>query len=475
MVSAKAPHPGRQNSRRPLLYQVAAGLGEAVNQLPTAPIQRGKLRQAVGTLLRASGIRAEVGELCRLLDARTGHAMTAEVIGFDGEMVLMSPMGTLEGLSGATQVIATGLRHTVPVGDFVLGRVLDGMGEVFLDTGQKVSACAPATAEHRPVSIGAPAALLRRPIVEALPVGVSAVDSLLTCGVGQRVGIFAPAGCGKSTLLSMLCRHAKVDVVVAALVGERGREVGDFINEALGSEALARSVLVVATSDRPATERLKAAFVATTHAEYFASKGMRVLLLVDSVTRLARAAREIGLAAGEPPARRGFPPSVFTLLPQLFERSGHLETGSITAFYTVLEETDDGADPVSEEVRSLLDGHLVLSRKLAGKGHFPAIDVLQSASRLFDKVVPTQQAQAARRMREMLAKYEEVEILLRIGEFQRGADPLADLAVDRRDRIDQFLRQSHLTHVSLQQSLAALLSLTQANDTVQSEGKEVHA
>ncbi len=199
---------------------------------------------------------------------------------------------------------------------------------------------------------------------------------------------------------------------------------------------------------------------------------MRVLLLVDSVTRLARAAREIGLAAGEPPARRGFPPSVFTLLPQLFERAGHLDTGSITAFYTVLEETDDGADPVSEEVRSLLDGHLVLSRKLAVKGHFPAIDVLQSASRLFDKVVHDQQAQAARRLREMLAKYEEVEILLRIGEFQRGADPLADMAVDRRDHIDQFLRQSHLKHIGSQQSLAALLHLTRASDMARKDSSE---
>jgi ATP synthase in type III secretion protein N len=369
----------------------------------------------------------------------------------------MSPLGSLQGLSSGTQVVPTGQRHTVAVGDFALGRVLDGMGEYFLDEGPAI----PASAPRRAVSAPAPAALQRRPINQPLPLGITAVDTVLSCGVGQRVGIFAPAGCGKSTLLSMLCRHAQADVVVAALVGERGREVGDFIHEALGPEARARAVLVVATSDRPATERLKAAFVATAHAEHFAAQGKRVLLLVDSVTRLARAAREIGLAAGEPPARRGYPPSALALLPQLFERAGLLATGSITAFYTVLEETDDGADPVSEEVRSLLDGHFILSRKLAGKGHFPAIDVLQSASRLFDRVVPPAQAQAARRLREMMAKFDEVEILLRIGEYRQGSDPLADVAVQRRDAIDQFLRQSSQARVPYEQAVRMLMALTE--------------
>ena len=453
-VSATAANSAAKPPR--LLAQLDARLGHALARVNTAPQQRGKLQQAIGTLLRASGIRAEVGELCQLLDTRTGHEGQAEVIGFDGELVLMSPMGALEGLSTATQVLPTGRRHTVAVGDFALGRVLDGMGTHFLDDGPPL----PSDALRRAVSSGAPAALLRRPIDEAFPVGITVVDALLTCGVGQRIGIFAPAGCGKSTLLSMLCRQAEADVVVAALVGERGREVSDFIHEALGEQARARSVLVVATSDRPATERLKAAFVATAHAEHFASRGMRVLLLVDSVTRLARAAREIGLAAGEPPARRGFPPSVFTLLPQLFERAGNLATGSITAFYTVLEETDDGADPVSEEVRSLLDGHFILSRKLAGKGHFPAVDVLQSASRLFDRVVPPAQAQAARQLREMLAKYDEVEVLLRIGEYRPGGDVLADLAVERREEIAQFLQQSARSHASMARSVEVLQALT---------------
>jgi type III secretion protein N (ATPase) len=312
------------------------------------------------------------------------------------------------------------------------------MGDTFLDEGAPM----PATSEQRVVNRPAPEPFRRRAIEEVMPVGVQAIDALLSCGVGQRVGVFAPAGCGKSTLLSMLCRSAEADVIVIALVGERGREVQDFMNEALGDTARSRSIVVVATSDRPASERLKAAFVATTYAEYFAAQGKRVLLLVDSVTRLARAAREIGLAAGEPPTRRGFPPSVFTTLPMLFERAGRLDSGSITAFYTVLEETDDGADPVSEEVRSLLDGHIVLSRKLAGKGHFPAIDVLHSTSRLFERIVTPEHLDAARRLRELLSKFDEVEVLIRIGEFQRGADALADQAVERRGAIDAFLRQS---------------------------------
>ncbi len=413
-------------------------LAEAGGRLLSSTVQRGKLQQAVGTLIRASGLRADVGELCRLIDPRSTQELRAEVVGFDADMVLMSPMGPLDGLSGSTQVIATGQRHAIGVGDHLLGRVVDGMGDAFLDEGPPM----PTACERRVVNRPAPEPFRRRAIKEVLPVGVQTIDALLTCGVGQRVGIFAPAGCGKSTLLSMMCRHAEADVVVVALVGERGREVQDFMNEALGDAARPRSIVVVATSDRPATERLKAAFVATTYAEYFAAQGKRVLLLVDSVTRLARAAREIGLAAGEPPTRRGFPPSVFTTLPQLFERAGRLDSGSITAFYTVLEETDDGADPVSEEVRSLLDGHIVLSRKLAGKGHFPAIDVLQSTSRLFERIVSSDHLDAARQLRELLSKFDEVEVLIRIGEFQRGADALADRAVERRGAIDAFLRQS---------------------------------
>jgi ATP synthase in type III secretion protein N len=432
-------------------------LDEAAGHAALAHVQRGKLRQATGTVVRASGVRADVGELCRLVDHSSQREIKAEVIGFDGDLVLMSPMGSLSGLSSATQVINTGEHHSVAVGGFLLGRVVDGMGETFLDDGPPI----PALARRRLVGTAAPTPMRRRTIDETLPLGVMAIDGLLTCGVGQRTGIFSPAGCGKSTLLSMLCKHAKADVVVAALVGERGREVQDFIHEALGPEARERSVLVVATSDRPPTERLKAAFVATAYAEEFAAQGKRVLLVVDSVTRLARAAREIGLAAGEPPARRGFPPSVFALLPQLFERAGNLSAGSITAFYTVLEETDDGSDPISEEVRSLLDGHIVLSRKMAGKGHYPAIDILQSTSRLFDRVANAQQIKDARRVRELLAKFDEVEILIRIGEFRRGVDALADQAVDRKATIDNMLRQERSDNADFATTVARMHEVVQ--------------
>lgn len=440
-----------------LLTLFRHALDEATGHAAQVRVQRGKLQQATGTVVRATGVRADVGELCRLVDSVTQREIKAEVIGFDGETVLMSPMGSLSGLSSSTQVVPTGQHHSVAVGGFLLGRVVDGMGESFLDDGPPM----PALARRRLVGTMAPTPMRRRPIEETLPLGITAIDGLLTCGVGQRTGIFAPAGCGKSTLLSMLCKHAEVDVVVAALVGERGREVQDFIAEALGPEARGRSVLVVATSDRPATERLKAAFVATAYAEEFAAMGKRVLLLVDSVTRLARAAREIGLAAGEPPARRGFPPSVFAMLPQLFERAGNLTIGSVTAFYTVLEETDDGSDPISEEVRSLLDGHIVLSRKLAGKGHYPAIDVLQSISRLFDKVAAPQQVLDARRVRELLSKFHEVEILIRIGEFRRGVDNLADQAVDRKTMIDGLLQQSRSDHAAFDTTLTRMHELVQ--------------
>jgi ATP synthase in type III secretion protein N len=437
------------------LFQYA--LDEATGHAAQVHVQRGKLQQATGTVVRATGVRTDVGEVCRLVDSATKREIKAEVIGFDGETVLMSPMGSLTGLSNATQVIPTGQHHSVAVGGFLLGRVVDGMGESFLDDGPPM----PSLARRRLVGTMAPSPMRRRPIEETLPLGIVAIDGLLTCGIGQRTGIFAPAGCGKSTLLSMLCKYAQVDIVVAALVGERGREVQDFITEALDQHARERSVLVVATSDRPATERLKAAFVATAYAEEFAAAGKRVLLLVDSVTRLARAAREIGLAAGEPPARRGFPPSVFAMLPQLFERAGNLTVGSVTAFYTVLEETDDGSDPISEEVRSLLDGHIVLSRKLAGKGHYPAIDILQSISRLFDKVASPQQVLDARRVRELLAKFDEVEILIRIGEFRRGVDALADQAVDRKAMFDGLFQQLRSEHAAFDTTLARMNALLQ--------------
>jgi type III secretion protein N (ATPase) len=433
-----------------------AALEHVASQVALSRHERGRLQRASGTLLRATGLRAEVGEICLLTDPHSPGAHQAEVVGFDGEALLLSPMGSLQGLSTSTQVQGTHGRHEVAVGDFLLGRVVDGMGLQALDGGPSWPVRAPRLGVMAP----APQAMSRRVVNEPLELGVKVIDGLLTCGEGQRVGIFAPAGCGKSTLLSMLCRHAHADVVVLALVGERGREVLDFIHEAIGPQALKRSVLVVATSDRPAGERLKAAFVATTYAEHFAAQGHKVLLMVDSVTRLARAAREIGLAAGEPPTRRGYPPSAFGILPPLFERAGKLASGSITAFYTVLEETDDGNDPVSEEVRSLLDGHFVLSRELAGKGHFPAIDVLGSASRLFGRLVQPPHLRSAQALREMLARYREVELLLRVGEYRSGSDPLADKAIERKADMESFLRQTVQEFCPLGRTLAELERLT---------------
>ncbi|MGH1358719.1 MAG: FliI/YscN family ATPase [Burkholderiaceae bacterium] len=416
------------------------------------PVQTGRVTDVVGTLIRASGVSARVGELCQLFDTQTGFEALAEVSGFSSGDVLLSPLGSVDGLSPTTQVVALKRDHRVCVGDFLLGRVVDGMGRRFVDTDMLVT-------DDRitvPVWGEAPSPFERKPIRSAMALGVRAIDGLLTMGHGQRVGIFAPAGCGKSTLMSMMCRNADVDVTIVALVGERGREVLEFVEEALTPETRQKTVLVVATSDRPPTERLKASFVATAYAEYFRSQGKSVLLLVDSVTRLARAAREIGLAAGEPATRRGFPPSVFTLLPKLFERAGSYRNGSITAFYTVLEESDDHTDPVAEEVRSLLDGAISLSRQLSGSGHFPAIDILSSISRLMPRLVSPDHQSMALRARQLLARYSDVELLLRIGEYQRGVDDVADASIDAHEPMISFLQQTPEETVDTDETLRVL-------------------
>jgi type III secretion protein N (ATPase) len=442
-----------------LAHTVDSALAAAAGRITVGLSQRGKVTQAVGTLVRAVGVHARVGELCRLIADDGRSEMMAEVVGFDGGAMLLSPLGPLDGLSGRTRVAPTGRCHEIAVGDFVLGRVINGTGTAFLDEGPAL----PSDAELRPVQPEAPAPLERPPIECAMDTGVRSIDALLTLGEGQRLGVFAPAGCGKSTLLGMMCRNASVDVIVVGLVGERGREVSEFIQDAIGPSARARSVVVVATSDRPPTERLKAALVATTYAEYFRERGSRVLLLVDSVTRVARAAREIGLAAGEPPTRRGFPPSVFTMLPRLFERAGRTRDGSITAVYSVLEEDGDGQgnDPISQEVRSLLDGHVVLSRKLAGRGHFPAIDILGSTSRLIGRVASAQDLSLARKVRDLLAKYEDVELLLSIGEYQRGVDLTADRAIDLRPSLESFLAQQLDEPVTRAAAMAQLAEVLQ--------------
>lgn len=399
-------------------------------------VRIGRVAEAYGTLIRATGLTAKIGELCQLKDPVSKHVLLAEVVGISGNITLLTPLGSLEGVSNAMEVKALGGRAMVSVGPELLGRILDSHGHPIDGLGD---VCCK---NQVPVYQEAPDPLRRLAVDKPLPTGISALDAVLTIGLGQRVGIFATAGGGKSTLQGMLARGATADVNVIILVGERGREVREFIDENLGAEGLQKSIVIVATSDRPALERSRAAYVGTAIAEYFRDIGKSVLLLMDSVTRYARALREVGLALGEPPARRGFPPSVFANLPRLFERAGNNEHGNITAFYTVLlEEEGEGDDPIAEEVRSLLDGHIMLSRKLAAAAHYPAIDILSSASRVMNQVANNDHVKSASKLRQLLAKYQEIELLIQVGEYQKGTDPEADNAIERIKEIRNLLQQ----------------------------------
>jgi type III secretion protein N (ATPase) len=411
----------------------------------------GRVAEARGTLIRATGVNARIGEVCELRDPGSRQLLTAEVVGIERGMALLTPLGTLDGLSTDTEVVSKGFRATVGVGDGLLGRTVDALGNVVDGLPQPVGLTAV------PVYRDAPNAMTRTPIRQPFHTGVRALDAVLTVGEGQRVGIFAAAGGGKSTLLGMLSRSG-ADVNVIVLLGERGREVREFIDDNLGAEGLRKSIIVVATSDRPALERSRAAYVGTAIAEYFRDQGKRVLLLLDSVTRFARALRDVGLAVGEPPARRGYPPSVFSALPRLFERTGNNERGSITAFYTVLLEDEEG-DPIGEEVRSILDGHIYLSRKLAAANHFPAIDVLASASRVMPRVAQPAHLRAAGLLRKHLAKFQDVELLLQIGEYKKGSDADADEAIRNIPVIRKLLQQSSEQRSGFDESVAALVGM----------------
>ena len=413
---------------------------------------KGRVVQVVGTIIKASVPGVKVGEVCILRDPWENVEMQAEVIGFNKETVLLTALGQMTGLSVETEVIPTRRVHMVSVGESLLGRVLDGLGRP-IDSDEK----GPLLPEgYYPVYADPPNPLERRVISKPISLGVKALDAMLTCGEGQRMGIFAAAGGGKSTLLAQIVRNTEADVTVLALIGERGREVREFIEKDLGPEGLAKSVVVCSTSDRSAMERLKAAYVATSIAEYFRDKGKKVLLLMDSVTRFGRAQREIGLAAGEPPTRRGFPPSVFSELPKLMERAGNSSKGSITALYTVLVEGDDMTEPIADETRSILDGHIILSRKLAQKNHYPAIDILQSVSRCQNAIIDDDHKRNAAKLRTLLAKYGEVELLLKIGEYRKGADRETDEAIDKNEAVNAFLRQNLVERPTYTETLSML-------------------
>lgn len=438
--------------------RLTAGLGQLRGQVHALEVRqvRGRVVRAIGTLVRAVLPDARIGELCRLHDPGRAAPLAAEVVGLDGDEAILAPLGDMVGLSAGAEVERTGDVLRVPVGPSLLGRVLDGFGRPLDEATRGGLGDLP----RRPVHAAPPPALDRQLVERALPVGIRAIDGLATCGEGQRIGIYGEPGGGKSTLLASLVRGASVDVVVVALIGERGREVRDFIERQLDAEARARTVFVVATSDRPAVERLKASYTATTIAEAFRDEGRRVLLVMDSITRFARALREIGLAAGEPPTRRGFPPSVLAELPRLLERAGPAASGSITAFYTVLVEGDGTGDPIAEETRAILDGHIILSPTLAGAGHYPAIDILASRSRVMDAVTDAAQRNRAARVRDLMQRYNELEFLVQVGEYKAGSDPRSDAAIAGIERVRTFLRQGPTERTGWKETQAWLTTLT---------------
>jgi flagellum-specific ATP synthase len=413
----------------------------------------GRVTATVGLLIESHGPAVAIGDFCEIFTAN-GRIRT-QVIGFRNGRVLAMPLDEPEGLQLGSRVVARVQDARLAVGPSLLGRVLDGFGQP-MDGGPPIEA-----AESYPLYSAPPNPLTRRHITQRLVTGIRPIDSLLTCGKGQRIGLFGGSGVGKSTLLGAMSRRNSAQVSVIALIGERNREVKAFIEQELGPEGMKRSVVVVATSDRPAPLRIRAAFVALAAAEYFRDQGKDVLLVMDSVTRLAMAQREIGLAAGEPPSQKGYTPSVFALLPKIFERAGNFETGSITGFFTVLVEGDDFNEPICDASRGILDGHFILSRELASSGHYPAIDVLNSVSRLSNKVVAKEEVTAAQRVREALALYQNSADLIQLGAHVQGANPKLDLSIRVRPHIQEFLRQSADAHCSEDETRNRLLALAQ--------------
>ncbi len=412
----------------------------------------GRVTEVTGLVVRAMVPNVRVGDLVNLDGGDV--KLRAEVVGFRGEEVVLMPLGEVAGLGPDSLATSTGRPLSIAVGEGLLGRVLGGLGQPMDDRGPIAGAL-----DEWSIERPAPDPMTRRRVERPLSLGVRAIDALLTVGEGQRVGLFAGAGVGKSTLLGQIARNTDADVNVICLVGERGREVVEFLDDALGPDGRARSVVVCATSDAPSLVRLKSAFVATAIAEWFRERGKRVLFMMDSLTRFARAQREVGLAAGEPPARQGYPPSVFALLPRLLERTGNSARGSITALYTVLVAGGDMEEPIADEVRGILDGHFVLSRTLGARNHYPALDVLASLSRVMNTLVDEPHRVAAARVRGWLAGYEEKRDLIALGAYKPGSDPRADQAIARIDAINEFLRQGTHDRCTGAEARARLLAL----------------
>jgi flagellum-specific ATP synthase len=414
---------------------------------------QGRVAQVIGLSIEVEGLPLAVGEVCTIHPQGSSSWISAEVVGFRDQRLIVMPFSETHGVRPGSPVLARGRGFHVPVGPALLGRVVNGLAEPIDGLGPL------GTSERYSVANQPPDPLTRRPIREALGTGIRAIDGLITCGLGQRIGIFAGSGVGKSTTLGMIARGARTDVNVIALIGERGREVQEFIEKDLGPEGLRRSVVVVSTSDQPALQRMKAAWVATAMAEYFRDHGLQVTLMMDSVTRWAMAQREIGLTVGEPPVVKGYPPSVFALMPKLMERAGSAERGTITGFYTVLVEGDDVNEPIADTARSILDGHIWLSRKLAHENHYPAIDVLGSISRLMSSVADPSHRRAAAALRDALAVYQSSEDLINIGAYVSGTNPTLDRAIAALPAVREFLCQSSDEATPYEQSVAALQQL----------------
>jgi flagellum-specific ATP synthase len=418
---------------------------QRLDRLPTVTVS-GRVMRAVGLTLESTGHSVRIGQRCHIQTNGGQTVVDGEVIGFRDHRVLVMPFDHVRGVCKGDSVRFHATSSQLPVGPAMLGRVLDGLGQPFDGKGPLVCT------RRYPLFASAPPPMSRHRITEPLDLGVRAINALLTCGVGQKVGIFSGSGVGKSVLMGMIARHTKADINVLALVGERGREVREFIDRDLGPEGLRRSVVVAATSDQSPLIRTRAVFAATTIAEFFRDQGCRVLLFVDSLTRLAHAQREVGLSAGEPPTSKGYPPSVYAVFPQVLERVGPVGGGSITGLYTVLVDGDDLSDPIADATRSILDGHVVLSRSLAMESHFPAIDVLSSISRVMSDIVTDQNLQDARFLIQLMAEYQNARELINLGAYQPGRHPQLDVAVQMRESINRFLRQDRNVHADLENS-----------------------